>query len=87
MPSYKTITQILITTSAVGSALAAPLTAQEMHDARADLFQLVRRMNSENKKIFYTAPLAGLVAGTIGGLASSGQKWLTAYVPSENDPR
>jgi hypothetical protein len=65
MPSYRTLAQILIATSAVGSALAAPAPAQEMRDARADLSQLDRRIHPDLKAIGYTAPLAGVISGLI----------------------
>ena len=78
MPSYKTIAQILIATSAVGSALAAPAPAQEMHDARADLSQLERRI-SDNAK---NTVAAGLLAGGIWGTAGMVGKFFNSVTPT-----
>ena len=92
MPSYKTLAQILIATSAVGSALAAPALPQaRMHDARTDLSQLDRRgLNPEVVSILKTAPFAGLVAGTVAALAAYSQKYINAaiprFIPSEFSP-
>jgi hypothetical protein len=80
MPSYKTLAQILIATSAVGSALAAPALAQEMHDTRTDPSQLDRRINKDIKNIFLTAIPAGLVAGTLGAFAAYDQRLINAQV-------
>jgi hypothetical protein len=80
MPSYRTLAQILIATSAVGSALAAPAPAQEMHDARADLSQLDRRISPDLKSIGATAPLAGLVAGVMTTVVYFVNKYITADI-------
>jgi len=82
MPSYKTLAQVLIATSAVGSALAAPALAQEMHDARTDLSQLDRRrLDPEVMTILKTAPIAGVVSGTVAALMAYGQKYVNHAIP------
>lgn len=81
MPSYKTLAQILIATSAVGSALAAPAPAQEMRDARADLSQLDRRvafLSTDLKNLAKAATTAGIVAGLVGGVTAFGVKYINA---------
>ena len=80
MPSYKTIAQILIATSAVGSALAAPAPAHQIHDARNDLSQSERDFKSEWKGIAAASAAAGVVAGTLGGIANAGQKWMSSKI-------
>jgi hypothetical protein len=80
MPSYRTLAQILIATSAVGSALAAPAPAQEMHDARADLSQLDRRISSDFTGILKTAPIAGVVAGLMTTGVYLFNKYITAGI-------
>lgn len=82
MPSYKTITQILIATSIASSALAAPSPAQEMHDARADLSPLDRRMSDGAK----TAATAGIIAGGIWGAAGVAGKLLNSVIPTVHYP-
>ena len=78
MPSYKTIAQILIAISAVGSALAAPVPVHQMHDARNDLSQLERALKDEIGGIAKSYVAAGAVAGIIGGGMNVGQKWMSA---------
>ena len=78
MPSYKTIAQILIATSAVGSALAAPPPAQEMHDARADPPMLERRLSDAAK----TTAAAGLIGGGIWGAAGMIGKFFNSVIPT-----
>jgi hypothetical protein len=82
MPSYKTIAQILIATSIASSALAAPSPAQEMHDARADLSPLDRRMSDAAK----TAAAAGVIAGGIWGVAGVAGKVLNSVIPTIKYP-
>jgi hypothetical protein len=86
MRPYQTIAQILIAASVAGSAFAipAPAPAEEMHDTRTDRSELVRRwaLGSTAKGILKTAPIAGLVAGTIGGLATVAQKFIAAATPT-----
>jgi len=78
MPSYKTIAQILIAASAVGSALAAPVPVHQMHDARNDPSQLERALKDEALGIAKSYMMAGAVAGVIGGGVNVGQKWMSA---------
>jgi hypothetical protein len=80
MPSYKTIAQILIATSAVGSALAAPAPAHRIHDPHNDLSQSKRDFRGEWKGIVVPYAAAGVVAGTVGGLANAGQKWMSSKI-------
>jgi hypothetical protein len=80
MPSYKTIAQILIATSAVGSALAAPAPAHRIHDARNDLSQSKRDLKNEWKGIAASYAAAGVVAGTMAGMANVGQKWMSSKI-------
>jgi len=87
MPSYKTLAPILIATSAVGSVLAAPAPAQEMRDARADLSQLDRRLNPDVVAILKTAPVAGLVAGTVAALATYAQKYINSATGHKHGSR
>jgi len=79
MPSYRTLAQILIATSAVGSALAAPAPAQEMRDARADLSQLDRRaIHPDLIFISKSAPIAGVISGFLGAGVYFADKFVTA---------
>ena len=80
MPSYKTIAQILIAASAIGSALAAPVPVHQMHDARNDLSQLERALKNEALDIAKSYMMAGTVAGIIGGGANVGQKVMTKKI-------
>lgn len=80
MPLYKTIAQILIATSAVGSALAAPAPAHRIHDARNGLSQSKRTLRTEWKSIVYPYAAAGVVAGTVAGVANAGQKWMSSKI-------
>jgi hypothetical protein len=93
MPSYRTLAQILIATSAVGSALAAPAPAQEMRDARADLSQLDRRIHPDIKTIGMTAPVAGILSGGLLTAVYFANKYITKAItggwvpiPSEFSP-
>jgi hypothetical protein len=89
MRPYKTIAQILIAASVAGSAFATPTPAEQMHDARTDLSELERRweLGPTTKGVLKTAPVAGFIAGTIGGLAVIAQKFIAAVVPSYNSHR
>ncbi len=73
-------------TSIVGSAFAAPAPAEEMHDGHTDLSELECRweLGSTTTGILKTAPLAGLIAGTIGGLAVVLQKFIASSISSYN---
>jgi hypothetical protein len=86
MRPYQTIAQILIAASIAGSAFAIPAPAEEMRASRTDQSDLDRRwaLGSTAKGILKTAPIAGFVAGTIGGLATVAQKFIAATVPAYN---
>jgi len=116
MPSYKTLAQILITTSVASFALTAPIILPEFEEAKVIKSEAsstaaddgsshhsvdtqskplpalpttpnpptAKPPQSENSKLWHTAPIMGLIGGSLASVGGLIQKGINSAAPHYN---